>query len=492
MHEAGKPPYGRIEDRLEAPREAAFEFRRIAHPPERHARLTWLLEGQPWRAARYVSDAALLVLAVLLAFALGPRDPDMPLLVVFPPLASALLYARGRYRQRVLDVATDNIAQGFGAISIAAMSVFVLTSLVHGTDSDRSMLVTTTWLASLVGVTVGGSLLTTIQYLARRRRLVYSRTLIVGADATGRDIARRLTEHPEYGLYPVGFLDTAIDGGEPVLGGLDDLGEAATKMGVGHVILAFPDASHRELLALIKRCDELSLETMVLPRLSGSINHQTQFEYLGTLPLLNLRAIDPDGWRFAIKYMIDRVVAGIFLLALSPLLLIIALAVKLSSPGPIFFRQLRAGRDGRLFELFKFRTMVAPVGEVDEFSLVGGLAPGGVEGADRRTRVGRLLRRSSLDELPQLLNVMRGEMSLVGPRPERPEFAELFRQSHERYHDRHRVRSGITGWAQVHGFRGQTPLADRVEFDNFYIEHWSLALDIKILLLTLPALLKGS
>ena len=120
------------------------------------------------------------------------------------------------------------------------------------------------------------------------------------------------------------------------------------------------------------------------------------------------------------------------------------------------------------------------------------MAPGGVEGVDRRTRIGRLLRRTSLDELPQLLNVVRGEMSLVGPRPERPEFAELFQRDIERYADRHRVRAGITGWAQVHGLRGQTPLVDRVEFDNFYIEHWSLSLDLKIMLLTIPALLRGS
>ena len=124
--------------------------------------------------------------------------------------------------------------------------------------------------------------------------------------------------------------------------------------------------------------------------------------------------------------------------------------------------------------------------------LAPGCAPGGVEGVDRRTRIGRLLRKTSLDELPQLINVVRGEMSLVGPRPERPEFAELFQRDIERYQDRHRVRAGITGWAQVHGLRGQTPLVDRVEYDNFYIEHWSLALDLKILLLTIPALLRGS
>jgi lipopolysaccharide/colanic/teichoic acid biosynthesis glycosyltransferase len=178
-----------------------------------------------------------------------------------------------------------------------------------------------------------------------------------------------------------------------------------------------------------------------------------------------------------------------------------ALAVCVTSHGPIFFRQRRIGRDGKAFDLYKFRSMYldptqAKLGDDDASaleSLLGGdTAPGGVEGKDRRTPVGRLLRRSSLDELPQLLNVLRGEMSLIGPRPERPEFVELFNEDIIRYGDRHRVKSGITGWAQVHGLRGQTSLAERVEWDNYYIAHWSLGLDLKILALTLLALFRDA
>jgi lipopolysaccharide/colanic/teichoic acid biosynthesis glycosyltransferase len=190
---------------------------------------------------------------------------------------------------------------------------------------------------------------------------------------------------------------------------------------------------------------------------------------------------------------------------LSPVMLIAAIAVALSSPGPVLFRQRRVGRDGKVFDFYKFRSMrLSPAqpakGDQEareqddeeagalEFLLGGDTAPGGVEGADRRTAVGRFLRRSSLDELPQLLNVLRGDMSLIGPRPERPEFVKLFRQDVLRYGDRHRVKSGITGWAQVHGLRGQTSLAERVEWDNYYIANWSLGLDMKILALTLSAL----
>ena len=169
----------------------------------------------------------------------------------------------------------------------------------------------------------------------------------------------------------------------------------------------------------------------------------------------------------------------------------LALAVRLDSPGPILFRQRRVGLDGQEFDVLKFRTMrVGPPPTANGFRPEPGCAPGGVEGDDRRTSLGRLLRRTSLDELPQLLNILRGEMSLVGPRPERPEFVAEFEREIPRYGDRLRVRCGLTGWAQVHGLRGQTSLEDRVEWDNFYIEHWSLWLDVKILVMTVAALFR--
>ena len=187
--------------------------------------------------------------------------------------------------------------------------------------------------------------------------------------------------------------------------------------------------------------------------------------------------------RFWIKHTIDRVVALIVLVVLAPLMIAIALAVRLSSPGPVVFRQRRVGRGGRLFEIYKFRTMVATTGDRG-FAPVTGLAPGGVEGADRRTRIGRWLRASSLDELPQLLNVLRGDMSLIGPRPERPEYAKRFALEVPGYIDRLRVKSGITGWAQANGLRGQTSVADRAVYDNYYIDNWSVGLELRTILLT--------
>jgi exopolysaccharide biosynthesis polyprenyl glycosylphosphotransferase len=229
------------------------------------------------------------------------------------------------------------------------------------------------------------------------------------------------------------------------------------------------------------------------------INDRVGYETVGGLPLMSFSTVDPNGVQFAIKHALDRVVALVLLLLLSPLLVVAAIAICLSSPGPALFRQRRVGRDGREFDLYKFRSMrlmSLPEGQPEpsalDFLLAGDTAPGGVEGLDRRTAVGRFLRRSSLDELPQLFNVLRGDMSLVGPRPERPEFVELFGHDILRYGDRHRVKAGITGWAQVHGLRGQTSLAERVEWDNYYIAHWSLGLDLKILALTVTALFRNA
>ena len=489
---------------LHGERHTARACPRSAPPDERaavaQARWPRLLDGAPWIALRVGADAVMLACACLVAMSLVPAPADAWPLALFPAVTLIALESGGRYRQRMRDAVLDSAAPGFTAISMGAMSVFALMLALGADPATSGPLIAWTWLVALVAVTSTATALIALQRDQRRRARIERPALIVGADPAGVEMEARLRRMPEYGLRAVGFLDTTRralpPGAPPLLGGLGDLATVAERHGVRHIIVCFPEASHHATLELVARCDALGLQTTVMPRLSAAVNAQTRFEYLGVQPLLNLRAVDRDGWRFSVKHALDRVLAGILLALLAPLMALLALSVAVSSPGPILFRQRRTGRDGRVFELLKFRTMIV----AEEAAIYArypdlaprGLAPGGVEGVDRRTRVGRLLRRTSLDELPQLVNVLRGEMSLVGPRPERAEFAELFRQEVLRYGDRQRVRAGITGWAQVHGSRGQTPLAERVELDNFYIEHWSLALDAKILLLTVPALLRGS
>jgi exopolysaccharide biosynthesis polyprenyl glycosylphosphotransferase len=314
--------------------------------------------------------------------------------------------------------------------------------------------------------------------------------LIVGAGDVGNLVAKRLLAHPEVGLVPVGFVDDEPRQGTvlPVLGGLSALREVIETYSVGHVVFAFSKSSHEATLDSIDDCIALGVRTTVVPRLFERLPDKLTFDYIGGLPLVSLFPTNPQSAAIRLKYAVDRVVAAAALLLLSPVLAAIAAAVAVSDGRPVFFRQPRVGRNGRVFVMLKFRTMSGTPTSPRREELSVETGAGGVEGADRRTRVGKFLRATSLDELPQLFNVVRGDMSLVGPRPERPELAEQYRRRIPRYADRERMKSGITGWAQIHGLRGKTSLTDRVEWDNWYIENCSPWLDFKILVDTTRAL----
>ena len=483
-----------------APRHRAFE-----------GPLQWALEGRGWGVLRPTVDFVLLCTAVVLALG-GVHDvlhiPALgaPLLTM-PPLVMLLLYLRGLYRTRLRALVLDGVAPVVSAVSIAAMMVAMLGLFVNGRVPSQNDWVRA-WLFALLAVGAGRMALSSVQRVARSRRLVGKPVLIMGAGMVGAQVARRLESHPEYGLAPVGFLDAdprsiaEVGGREmPVLGTIEDLDETVEQTGVRNLIVAFSSVADARVNRLIQRCQELGVEVSVVPRMFDTINNRVGYDTVGGLPLMSFTTVNPRGVQFALKHTFDRVFALVLLVVLSPVILCTALAVRVSSRGPAFFRQRRIGRDGKVFDLYKFRSMHLSPSQVElngddvtalDFLLGGDTAPGGIEGDDRRTPIGRFLRRTSLDELPQLLNVLRGEMSLIGPRPERPEFVELFNQDIVRYDDRHRVKSGITGWAQVHGLRGQTSLAERVEWDNYYIAHWSLSLDLKILALTPAALFRNS
>jgi exopolysaccharide biosynthesis polyprenyl glycosylphosphotransferase len=473
--------------------------------------LQWVLEGAGGRFLRPTVDFLFVCLAIVIGqgslhAALHPDSARAPL-ALLPFLVLALFYLRGLYRTRLRALVLDGVVPVISAVSIGAMAVAVLGQFMNGHAPPQSATVRS-WLFAVLGVGIGRIVLSFAQRWARARRLVGKPVLIMGAGVVGAQVARRLDSHPEYGLAPIGFLDEdprsiAEVGGRdlPVLGTVEDLDETVMRTGVRNLIVAFSSVTDERVSRLMQRCQELDVEVSVVPRMFDTINNRVGYDTVGGLPLMSFTMVDPRGVQFTIKHALDQVFALVFLVLLAPLLLLCALAVRLSSSGPVLFSQRRVGRDGKAFDLYKFRSMRLSAqaadpeeGEPDslEFLLGGDTAPGGVEGDDRRTAVGRLLRRTSLDELPQLLNVLRGEMSIVGPRPERPEFVELFKQDIVRYGDRHRVKSGITGWAQVHGLRGQTSLAERVEWDNYYIANWSLGLDLKILVLTFVALLRSA
>jgi exopolysaccharide biosynthesis polyprenyl glycosylphosphotransferase len=427
-------------------------------------------------------------------------DDDRLPLFLFPIVVALVLWGRGVYPPSVRTTITGSLSALVGAVSTGVMVVTAISLAAAGAVSYPGRFVTL-WLYTLGGASAlqFGLTLATRQMRSSRRGL--EPAIIVGAGLVGAAVATQLAQKPEYGFEPIGFVDDQprpIAAHEsrvvPVLGGVEDLREIVRDTGARRVIIAFSRASDEALLRVLSVCKELGVGVSVVPRMFESLNSRLRYEPLGPFPLLALDTVDPRGLGFAVKYVVDRLLAAVLLGLATPLMILISLGVWSTSGRPVVIRQRRVGRDGRAFDMLKFRTMRADGDDrgVGAFEPSVGLAPGGVEGVDRRTSVGKLLRRTSMDELPQLLNVLKGEMSLVGPRPERPEFVSIFENQVGRYGERHRVKAGITGLAQVHGLRGRTSLAERVGLDNYYISHWSLGLDLKIMLLTVLRLLKGA
>jgi exopolysaccharide biosynthesis polyprenyl glycosylphosphotransferase len=349
---------------------------------------------------------------------------------------------------------------------------------------------------------------TVLWYETRSRRggRVARPTLIVGAGKVGQRVAQRLLGDPDLGLAPIAFLDAdPLDAQTPVSAHLpvhsvdESLEDIVRRYGIKQAILAFRLSGDQDLPELVRELWNLGVGVTVVPRLFELGGERLIRAWLGGVPLAEIRPEPAHSHRLVLKYASDRVFAGLALILLAPLLAVIALAVRISLGRQVIFSQVRLGRDGLHFQMLKFRTLhAAPEGapEADAGWANGELgveaSPVSSSAEERATRVGAFLRRSSLDELPQLFNVLRGEMSLIGPRPERVSYAEQFEDSVYRYSDRHRLRSGLTGWAQVSGLRGRTSLADRVEWDNFYIEHWTPWLDFKIAVKTISCMLEGS
>jgi exopolysaccharide biosynthesis polyprenyl glycosylphosphotransferase len=448
-----------------------------------------------WGRVAFATDVVALACALMIAhLAPGPIGTPVGWSIVFAGLVIGLLWTKRLYWPpldlRVLD-ATRSIV---GSVALAAALTITLRALVTDAPSVAREMVEP-WLFATAFLVAGRISLLTAERRARTRGEAGQRTLIVGAGNVGRLIAERLREHPEVGLTPVAFLDKEpLHGGDvtglPVFSEGWDLERVVRDQGIEHVVLTFSAAPEEVHLHLLKRCDELGIANSLVPRLYEKSTEHVSVVPLGGLPLIARHSPDPKSWLFALKHGFDRLAAAVAILILSPLLGVLALAVWITLGRPIFYSAERVGRDGKRFGMLKFRTML-PMTEEERTSLVidpetgtGGISFNGV---DRRTPLGTFMRRTSLDELPQLFNVLNGDMSVVGPRPERTEYVEVYEKEVHRYDERHRVKSGITGLAQVNGLRGRTSLADRAECDNYYIENWSLWLDVKIMLMTLTA-----
>lgn len=400
-------------------------------------------------------------------------------------IALALLSGGGRYRARLHLSVLDELPMVIGRLLVAAALVASVFALRHDGEGVETFLLI---VLPGLGLVVLGRIATTRFILAARRRgVVAHRTLVVGGGSLAADVIELLQRHPRYGLAVAGFLDDGRDPAAsafaPHVGALSDLERVVADNGIDVVLVAGGEFDEAELLDRVRSPECAGCDLLIVPRLPAFVTQTGTGDHIGSVPITRIRTPPLNGVSWALKRAFDVAVSATSLLVLAPALGFIALAVRLEGGPGVIFRQARVGRDGREFECLKFRSM-RPANEQEsatQWSIVDD---------DRVGPVGRLLRRTSLDELPQLWNILRGDMTLVGPRPERPHFVEKFSSEHPRYGQRHRVPSGLTGLAQVSGLRGaDTPISDRARFDNFYIENWSLWLDAKVLLRTISEVL---
>ena len=460
-----------------------------------------------------VSDAVLAMVAFLLAYIIRFEllSGAFPVTKGYPPLEQYLrmlpfiqaivpiaFYAQGLYHLRRGRTRVDDFFAVFvGTILAVVIGVggtlyfqayYVSDELKDAGVYEISQLVWAIFLVvNVIFAYTSRELIR--EALERRWRagIGLKRVLIAGAGDLGRLVADKVLEHRELGFKVLGFLDDRANGdhigyrGLPLLGTLGEATEIIRREKIDHLYVALPLEEHVKMLGLVEATNREGVDLHVVPDLLQFIALRARLENLDGVPIISLNDVPLRGLNSILKRAIDMAISGVALLGLGVPFLIIAGLIKRTSSGPIFYKQERMGLDGKAFQVFKFRSMYP--GAEDETGPIWAR-----DNDPRCTPLGRWLRRSDLDELPQLWNVLRGDMSIVGPRPERPYFVEQFKHRIPQYMLRHKVKAGITGWAQVNGWRGNTSLEKRIEYDLYYIENWSVALDLKIMWLTV---LKG-
>lgn len=457
-------------------------------------------------------DAFLVAVAFVLAYqvrALIPWPeklaPDVTLsrytgllVVQVASVITSLFFYKRYYIPRAVS-RVDQLYYVFAGVSLGTMmavatSSFIFKSSEFVLDYPRAMIVYA-WLLTIILLMIGRGVHETIRSWLRERGWGKDRLLLVGTSDTARMILQRILWSPQLGYELIGVI---YDGNEaeakgskgklaggkrpkqilgvPVIGVPADLPHLIEKHAIDEVIIAMPEKGHRETMRIISYCERGRVSIKVFPDIFQFVTSEATIDDLGGLPLLSVRDFALRGYLLIFKRLMDIVGASLGLIFFSPLMLLTAIAIKLESPGPVFFVQERMGLDGRPFMMIKFRSMRKDAEEN---------GPGWTTQNDpRQTKLGAFLRKVEIDELPNLINVLLGEMSLVGPRPEQAHYVAQFRKIVPHYMERHREKGGMTGWAQVNGLRGNTSITERTKYDLWYSENWSILLDIKIILRT--------
>jgi len=388
------------------------------------------------------------------------------------------------HRVRRNITAIDEAGRLFKAVSMGLLVMMSATFFYRGFSFSRLVFLLV-WLNSVIFLTITRVLILYLEKWRHRRNRGLLNVAIIGRGGPIHLVLENILQSAAYGYRMLGYVGEAGTYPQiPRLGDSTELPQLIRQHQIHVLVLALTEEQHHLVWSIMKSCEGLNVEFLLLPDLLEMLTSQLQVIQFCGVSALKLKDVRITGWHGVLKRIFDISIALLALIFLAPVLLIIAILIKLDSRGPVIYKQERVGFDGREFWILKFRTMKTGAEQQT--------GPIWAKSDDpRRTRVGAFLRRTSIDELPQLLNVLRGDMSLVGPRPERKFFVEKFKEEIPRYLERHRVKSGMTGWAQVNGLRGNTPIEERTKYDIFYIENWSLAFDLKIILKTLSAVISG-
>jgi len=383
---------------------------------------------------------------------------------------------------------TAHFSELVKAMSLSAVILVSLTFFRRPGETEipySRYMVALSYVISMGNLALGRYFLLKFLLQWEKRKGLLPKMLVLGTGEKAQHLSSRFRSAHIFGYELMGFVrmegDGSMGSGDRVLGGMEGLPEILEQERPDEVILTHGDLSRQELLDIILECDRHMAELRIVPDLLDMVTSSVDIEAFMGLTTMRVKELPLDrGVNRLMKRSMDFLLSGMGMVVLSPLLLAVSYCVRRDSPGPVLYKQRRVGQDGRRFNIYKFRSMRSDAEEQSGPVLAS-------EDDPRRTRIGAFLRKSNLDELPQLWNVFRGDMSLVGPRPERPHFVDQFKYDVPRYMSRHRVKSGMTGWAQIHGLRGQTPIAERVRYDLYYVENWSLLLDLRILLKTFAA-----
>jgi exopolysaccharide biosynthesis polyprenyl glycosylphosphotransferase len=411
----------------------------------------------------------------------------LPTMVLHVATIMGILYMSRLYHQRRAISRIDQARSIIAAVTIGAVLASGAQSLIFNNtefdvDYPRTMFFYV-WVFSVVFAVLGREVNYTLARYLRERGIEHKNLLIVGTGTIARDIIKKVQGKPLLGYNMVGVVSPTSDHDEdimlnlPIIGSYAELPDLIDSHRVEQVIIALKEVRRDELVELITLCQRGQVDIKIYPDMFAYMAGDLNVDDLGGTPLITVRDIALRGWKLSLKRGLDMVGAAVGLLFLSPWMLLTALLIRLESRGPIFYTQGRMGLDGKEFDMIKFRSMRS-----DAESTGPGWT---VKDDPRRTRIGTFMRNTNWDEIPQLINVLLGEMSLVGPRPERPVYVGEFRKSIPRYMERHREKAGMTGWAQVNGLRGDSSIAERTAYDLWYVENWSLWLDLKIIIRTI-------